>query len=282
VSFGTVSGHFLDGQKGRIFLLVRRPQRVIGCVLVVPPFAEEMNKCRRMVTEVALQLSAMGYIVLVPDLYGTGDSGGEFVDGRWRCWQDDLARVCTWSSEQASPVTAVLAIRLGGALAVSAAAGGQLPAVTKTVFWQPVFDGSRYLDQFLRLRTAAALMTDGRGENVAKLRSRLAGGEVLEVGGYEISGALVADLDTLANAEPLTETLGSFHWMEVTRSRDSPIPARSLQRIERWRSAGRSVTVSTFVGEPFWASTEIVRIPDLIQATVDSFTEASGPSVGAA
>ena len=50
----SVSGQFIDGAKGPIFVLAREPAAgVRGCVLVVPPFAEEMNKCRRMVTEVA-------------------------------------------------------------------------------------------------------------------------------------------------------------------------------------------------------------------------------------
>lgn len=278
MSSDTVSGHFLDGQKGPLFLLVRRPRHAIGCVLVVPPFAEELNKCRRMVTEVALRLPAKGYVVLVPDLYGTGDSGGDFADVSWSCWQDDLARVCAWSNEQGSAASAVLAIRLGAALAASAAATGRLPAVSRTVFWQPVFDGSRYLTQFLRLRTVANLMTAERRETVAQLRSRLTQGEVLEVGGYGINGTLAADLDNMANPGPISQTLGLLHWMEVTRSGESPIPAKSLEEIEQSRRSGRAITVSTYVGEPFWASTEIVRIPEMIDATVASFAQATRPS----
>ena len=54
---------------------------------MVPPFAEEMNKCRPMVTEVALGLAESGIASIVPDLYGTGDSGGDFSEGDWETWQ---------------------------------------------------------------------------------------------------------------------------------------------------------------------------------------------------
>ena len=76
----TFSGEFVAGTKGPIFVLLRKPLvPPRGCVLVVPPFAEEMNKCRRMVTELAIRLAEQGIATLQPDFYGTGDSAGDFT-----------------------------------------------------------------------------------------------------------------------------------------------------------------------------------------------------------
>jgi hypothetical protein len=45
----------------------------------VPPFAEEMNKSRRMIAEVGRRLEGSGVGMLLVDLFGTGDSEGEFA-----------------------------------------------------------------------------------------------------------------------------------------------------------------------------------------------------------
>ena len=83
---------FLDIRARRLFCLhspaaAHRPQYR---VLVVPPFAEELNKCRRMLALTTRQLSMQGCDVLWPDLYGTGDSAGEFGDAVWADWVADL------------------------------------------------------------------------------------------------------------------------------------------------------------------------------------------------
>ena len=253
-----LTGEFIAGSKGPIFVLLRRPAgQVQGCVLVVPPFAEEMNKCRRMVAEAALGLAEQGLATLIPDLYGTGDSGGDFEDGDWNAWQQDLAAAVRWAEKLDCPVTSILAIRLGAALAVAAQVSGAIPAVSKTVIWQPVFDGVRFLTQFLRLRTAASLMED-RKETLAELRSKLKTGESLEVAGYSLSGRLAEDLHGVATPEQLPKTLGAVAWLEMVREADIPLPAPSQKIIESTQSAGGSVQAAGLMGEPFWSSTEIV------------------------
>jgi hypothetical protein len=64
VTGARLTGHFIAGPKGPIFVLLREPPDASrGCVIVVPPFAEEMNKCRRMVTEVAVGLAIVMTVV---------------------------------------------------------------------------------------------------------------------------------------------------------------------------------------------------------------------------
>src|SRR6185436_14934074 len=66
--------------------------------------AEEMNKCRRMIAEAANALAALGVAALVPDLFGTGDSEGEFRDADWETWKADLDTAVAWASEEGWPV----------------------------------------------------------------------------------------------------------------------------------------------------------------------------------
>jgi len=84
---------FLDGPAGRIFAILRAASDARHAVLIIPPFGEEMNKSRRQFTEVAQRLVGNGFAVLVVDLYGTGDSEGEFSEASWEgCVR--LARRC--------------------------------------------------------------------------------------------------------------------------------------------------------------------------------------------
>ena len=84
-------------------------------VLVLPPFAEELNKSRRMLALAARALQGAGIDVLLIDLYGTGDSGGDFGDATLAIWRDDLRRGAAWLAERGVARLDVLAVR-GGAL----------------------------------------------------------------------------------------------------------------------------------------------------------------------
>lgn len=275
----SVSGQFIDGTKGPIFVLARGPAAdVRGCVLVVPPFTEEMNKCRRMVTEVASALADRGVATVLPDLYGTGDSGGDFADANWDVWQSDIFRTSRWCAERGWPVQGILAVRLGCALAVAAMASGRLPSVARSALWQPMFDGRRFLAQFLRLRIAASLMLDQK-ESLAGLRARLHAGEVLEIAGYGLSSRLAADLDSLGPPDGLPRGFGESAWLEVVRERDARLPVPSQNLIEQTLTHGGQVREFLIVGEPFWASTEIVVVPKIISETVAHLSgEAPGGS----
>lgn len=277
MSRSQASGHFIRGGKGPIFVLLREPlQWSDECVLVVPPFAEEMNKARRMVTQAALGLAARGIATLVPDLYGTGDSGGDFAEGDWSCWESDLVNAADWARDRGYVITGLLAIRLGAALACSGALLNATPKLQRLVLWQPVFDSRRFLAQFIRLRIAAALIEEDKRESQAELRARLRSGEILEVAGYRLSARLAADLDALVPPARLPSHWGRVHWMQVVRDVEAQLPSPSAQLIERTRVAGGAVAVETFLGEPFWTSTEIVTISTMITATIEALWSRAG------
>lgn len=260
-----------------MFVLLREPAVAVrGCVLVVPPFAEEMNKCRAMMTDVAVALAEHGIGTVLPDLYGTGDSGGDFSDGDLSVWREDLLRVMQWCEQRLHAVTGILAVRLGCALAAALVSSGRTDAMKRTVLWQPVFDGGRHLTQFLRLRVTAALVEQDRKETLAELRSRLQAGELVEVAGYQLSSQLAAQLEGLSAPALLPQQFGSVAWLEVVRE-SAAVSPQSTQLIERTRAAGMDVTLNTLPGEPFWAATEIVRNRRLTAMTVDAFA-AEAPS----
>ena len=264
---------FLGRPGERVLALLHPPAgAAVGCILIVPPFAEEMNKSRRMVTDVARALNARGYAAATVDVFGTGDSEGEFDEATWDRWVTDIGVAGAWCARQGHPVTGVIGIRLGCALATAAAV--HLPAsARRSVFWQPVPDGARALEQFLRLRVAASMMDQDKKETVKELRERLRNGETLEVAGYDISGPLVAGIDAVRLADIKTPGPADIHWMDVVREEKPPVPP-TVKAMDALRAQGHGVTYHQVMGDPFWSSTEIVRVPQLIARTVDVFCAA--------
>ena len=269
MSRGSLSGHFLGDPGRRVFVLLREPADAApggGSVLVVPPFGEEMNKSRRMIAETSQRLCAAGLTVVLPDLFGTGDSEGEFRDATVERWIEDLSSACGLAEARGRPVRAVLAVRLGSALAAAAARAGAVPAVQSSVWWQPVLDGKRHLAQFLRLRVAAGNMRGDHPETVDGLRGRSAAGETIAVAGYELSPSLVRGLEALAT-DGLAPQAGTLCWIEFVREAEAAAPLPATRFVDRARAAGASATLQTVAAEPFWNSAEIVRVPQAIEQT---------------
>lgn len=274
-----LSGHFVNGPRGPVFVLLRKPPGATDAVLVVPPFAEEMNKSRRMVAEISRGLAKGGLATVVVDLFGTGDSAGDFSEASWDGWQHDLGNVRHWCRSRGLNFSGLLAVRLGGALAADAISSGRLPAVERSVLWQPVFDGPRYLTQFLRLRVAATLASGGGRETVALLRERFYRGETIEVAGYRLAPGLVSEIDAIVPPARLPSSLGHVLWIEVVRDEATMPASPGRSMVEATRDAGGVVELTVSRGEPFWASTEITVNQPVIAMTVE-FLATSGELSG--
>lgn len=241
--------------------------------MIIPPFAEEMNKSRRMFTDVAESLAMHGIATVLPDLYGTGDSAGEFRDADWEVWKDDLACAASWAAASGWPVTALLCVRLGCALGAQAVTLLRTP-IDRTVFWQPILDGERFLTQFLRLKVAASMMEDRR-ESVVGLRAQLRAGDCIEIAGYELMSRLAEQIGGIRLVQSLNARLGRLHWLELVPDDGGPLTTASEQAILAARSAGCLVKGETIAGEPFWSAAEVVRIPRLVERTVEVLTAAA-------
>jgi exosortase A-associated hydrolase 2 len=270
---GALSVEFVGRADDGIFVLLRRPSSASSnpAVLVVPPFGEEMNKSRPLVADTARRISTAGMAVLIPDFFGTGDSRGEFVDASLDRWLRDLDAACRWSEEKGCPVQAVLAVRLGCAIAVRAALDGMLPALVRTVFLQPVLDGRRFLDQLLRVKVAATMMGDGERETVKSLREQFAQGKIVEVAGYAVSSALAAEVDAL-RIDKLPLELGRVQWIEVAGDGQNWASPAVERIVEMSRRDGREVELSAVQAEPFWSTVEIVRSPNVVEAIARALT----------
>ena len=268
---------FLDAGAAARFCLYHAPAgQCRGAWLYLHPFAEEMNKSRRMAALQARALARSGYAVLQMDLYGCGDSAGDFSDARWEIWQHDLARGLAWLEQQSGCVAGLWGLRLGALLALDAA---QERPVAGLLLWQPVTNGSQFLTQFLRLKVASQMLADGRdgmnnsgGGSTAALKQSLVAGQPLEIAGYTLDPALALAIDA-CNAEKLTPPACPVHWFEVAADSDRPLSPAAARVAAAIGKGGAIVATRVVAGPQFWATQEIGECPALLEATLQSLAE---------
>lgn len=267
-----LQAEFVPGSHGDILISSRRPSAPTNdAVLIVPPFGEELNKSRRMMAQVAFGLTERGTACVCADLFGTGDSAGEFSEARWEYWLEDLELTLRWARASGLEVTKILGIRLGCALTAQLLRRG-VDNIAQIVLWQPVFEGKRFIDQFLRLRVAASMLDEDQKETITGLRSELAERRVLEVAGYELAGDLVDSIDRLQTEDASAFGSRAVHWFDIVSSADTPVSPAATRAADALRRKGTSVQLEGIVAEPFWTATEIVTSEKLVSATIDAFT----------
>jgi exosortase A-associated hydrolase 2 len=279
----------LDVDGGRRFAMLHEPAGAPrGLVLHVHAWAEEMNKSRRMVALQARALAAAGWTVLVPDLYGCGDSDGDFGEATWARWQQDVAAAAAWLRQRHPAVADALWLwghRCGALLAAEAAA--TLPRPAHLLLWQPAINGRAVLQQFLRLRMAADLQAGAGNERaegsrgiVKDLLDDLAAGRPVEVAGYTICPELAAGLNKATLHPPVAGR--RVAWLEMTRSAETALLPGSARVVDGWLAHGVQIDVRVVPGAGFWQSVEIEEAPALVAATVDALSDAPVREPGAA
>ena len=262
---------FIDGPNGRLLAVYYGPRPLAGgAVLFVPPFAEEMNRSRRMAALMGRRFAAQGIGFLVLDLYGTGDSAGDFLNARWSLWRDDVVAGLEWLSDQGANICSLLGLRLGACLAADIARD---PArrLGRLIVWQPVLRGEIFLNQFLRIRVASEIdaATSGAEVTTKSLKESLNGGNVLEIAGYQLHPELASALSTLRFVDLAEYCNLPIHWLEVAQEPCAPLAPASATAVLRLRESGRQVSSQTVPGESFWVIEEPANVPALVQATAD-------------
>jgi exosortase A-associated hydrolase 2 len=237
-------------------------------VLFLPPFAEEMNKSRRMLMLTARACAVRGRAGLMVDLAGSGESSGDFSAARWEIWRENVADAVTWLQARGHREIAVVGLRMGALLALEQARAypGSFSGI---LLWHPIVNGESMVTQFLRMRVAGGLMASADvRESTSQLRSLLTAGQSIEVGGYELSPHLIAALDGLRIEALADAAMPAIEWIEVVAGEGrGPTPA-AKGIVETWRARGVNVSLSGVSGVPFWSTVEIATSPELIEHTL--------------
>jgi exosortase A-associated hydrolase 2 len=265
------SAFFLPAAPGDCFCIFHRSANggAGRGIVYVHPFCEEMNKARRMAALQSRRLAADGYAVLQIDLFGCGDSSGDFANARWDIWKQNLHIALGWLKSRVDGPVSLWGLRLGATLAADIARDPGL-GIEQLLLWQPVSNGEQFLTQFLRLRLAAEMLAEGTAQTgVRELRETLARGVPLEIAGYDLHPRLAAEIEGLRLAD-LLPAVKRVHWMEVTAQAEPKLSPVSKRVLEAWRVKKLDVRAAAVTGEPFWSTIEVTECEALLAATEGS------------
>ncbi|MCW5661958.1 MAG: hydrolase 1, exosortase A system-associated [Burkholderiaceae bacterium] len=259
----------LQGERGILGALYYPPASdtaARGGLLVAAAFAEEMNRCRSMVSLQARRLAGLGIGTLLVDPFGTGDSAGEFSEATWDGWRADMLVGADWLDHHGGGCRAVLGIRLGAVMALQIAQARS--GVKRLLLWQPVLSGKTFYTQFLRIRMAAEMQQSSRSTSTAELRKLSEQGQIVEVSGYEVSPALATQLDGLVFDPGAVPASVALDWFEVVpQGAAAELAPASAAPLQRLHARGIETQASAVAGPAFWHVHERELAPELIEAT---------------
>ena len=266
-----VEPFFFDAEPGTRFSLYHAPNPHVaprGSILYVHPFAGELSRTRRMAALQSRAFAALGYAVLQIDLFGCGDSCGEFNAGRWQIWHEDLALAASWLADRGNGALTLWGLRLGALLALDAAAR---LGPCRVLLWQPFMSGRACINQFLRLSEQLQDPAPGAPRSTAALRAQLAVHGAIEVAGYEVAVPLVQAVDA-CDAAGVALPPCAVHWFAHGGPGPSRAAASAARLGARWAPLGINLHFHLLDGAPGWTGTGDLDCPALREATCKLFS----------
>jgi exosortase A-associated hydrolase 2 len=247
---------FLSGHAGRLFAMYYPPVDLetdaeAEDVLYIHPFAGEMFASRNVIATCARSLAAGGVGVLTVDLYGSGDSSGDFRDARWDIWLSDLMAALQWLQSQGRDRISLWGLRLGALLAMDFAAYTQ-ENFERVVLWQPVISGRNMLTQFFHMNLDEADKGQASQLTNPRQRSFLADDDEIEIAGYAISPALIRAIDSLEINSTGRIVAAPIDWTEFSGKAGSSLAAESRRVTGEWEARGFAISAQMIESAPFW------------------------------
>jgi exosortase A-associated hydrolase 2 len=256
------------GEEGEQFFMLQLccRQRPKAHIIFVPPFGEEMNRCRALVSAQARSFAASGYSCTIIDFYGTGDSQGELHNASLNIWRENIRlTVETLQRGVAAPVI-LWGFRLGAFIALDFAAKSDIE-IESIILWQPVTSGERYVTQILRQRVAALVGKDLAPETTAQIRAKLSQGESVEISGYTVGGTLMQDVENLSLTDMTALCAGKIHWLENVSEPGAALTGATLKAVEKLENLQNDVLLHPFTGPQVWQLHKRDALPELISIT---------------
>jgi len=254
---------FISSDFGALFAMYYAPiaSNASQCILHIPAFAEEMNKSRHMVAIQAQAWAEQGYSVLVLDLWGTGDSHGDFSAATWDIWLKNIDTAITWLQDKGYQSISLWGLRSGVLLAIEYI-GKYNAHIDRLICWQPVLNGEQFIMQFLRLRIATAIIDKKKPqEQTSDLKKQLIDGQSVEVAGYCLNPELVVPMVSVEIEEINFDNVKQIHIFELTRGSEEQVRYTTTQWIKQIET---KASLDVINGCSFWATQEISESVELI------------------
>ena len=219
-----------SSQNSQIFLAHYAPlehSAAVGhtqAVIFVPPFAEEMNRSKRMYVLCARLLADAGIHSICFDFAGTGDSSGEWGEFNYAAWENNLVDVYRLAQKFSSKISLVC-LRDSALISLNLIKQSEIQ-IDRCVLWDPVDNGEALVRQLIRMKIAAAMAGDLKKITTQEVLDEIEQSGFLEVGGYHVSSVLLETIKSKKINDYIEAALTStdLHWMTTGKSSNNSKP----------------------------------------------------------
>lgn len=240
-----------------LFGVLHEPARAthLPAFVFCHPFGEEKLWAHRVFVSFARQLASGGHPVLRFDYMGSGDSDGSFSQSSMTTALSDVRRAMD-EVRRRTKVERVnlLGLRLGASIASLVAEA--TADIDRLVLWAPIVDGSRYLQELLRinLTTQMAVHREIRQDREA-LVAGMQAGQTVNVDGYDMALQWFSDVSAIKLSADPKRHEGPCLVTQIDRQ-----PGRPSAELGALAACYGRATLSFAQEEPFWK--EIARFYD--------------------
>lgn len=244
-------------------------------VILVPPFAEEMNRSKRMYVLCARMLAQSGYHAICFDFSGTGDSSGEWGQFSYSDWLSDLTEVVSHARRDSCRVN-FISLRFAALVLADTIKAGDIDA-EKCVFWDPVESGEILMRQLVRMKIAAAMADDSKKISTQEVTDAIARDGYFESGGYHITQSMFEEIQQKKISTNIINILrqSEAHWMTLGNhrkcDREKWLPTSFKGEQISEHGLQNNLIMHPVNDVKFWMQQETTISPKLLQETIMVF-----------
>ena len=260
---------FFEAKNYNLFGVLHRPDNcaVKKAFVLCHPFAEEKLWTHRVYVNIARELAKQGYAVLRFDYMGNGDSEGEFEESTVRSNIDDINAAIEFikSTFETLEDIGLLGMRLGSTLACQIAE--KRDDIKQLILWDPILDGSRYMQEILRSNLTTQLAVYGEvTKNREMLIAEMKDGHNVNHEGYELSYAYFEGVSSISLLLDKKEFKGKVLIVQLGKQ-GQPLNKNTEKLSEMYTNVETKLVVEA----PFWREIKeyYSRAENLFQTTVD-------------
>ncbi|CAM3880167.1 alpha/beta hydrolase family protein [Rheinheimera salexigens] len=262
---------FFKFTAGQNFLLFSPTPVMQHAVIVLPPFAEEMNKSRHIFKQLFNKLAEQNQYGFMLDNYGTGDSEGDLDQASITLWRADLELLIQQIANWGFLTISFISLRFGTLQLFDLLNHYKLPLpIKQVVLWQPMFDPARFWQQFCRIKVAEA-MANGDKVSQKQIEQQLEQGDIIEIAGYPINLAFYKSVQHINATLPSVLTKAQLSWFELSMLDNIAIPVQNMREnlVSKY-----SLNFKQIKADAFWQTTELASADELIALTVQQLVGA--------
>lgn len=248
---------------------VDKAGRGTSAVVLVPPFAEELNRSKRMYILCARLLANSGIHAICFDYSGTGDSSGEWGEFCYSDWVNDLHEVYRYAGKYTFDIS-FIALRFGALVLMDAMLEHQMTA-GKSLFWDPLENGDLLTRQLVRMKIAAAMSDNAKKITNKEVIESIENNGFLESAGYHLPQSMLDDINTKKISSNIDSILNvtDVHWMTSAKpGSNEKLWLANTFKDEQLNSNQLSNLHMHAIGDvKFWMQQEVTIAPKMLRRT---------------